>query len=249
MSATLTVPLTFVGRSLRHSVRSLDSLLTSLMLPVSILLMFVFVFGGAIQSDGRYVDYVVPGIIVLCVGFGSAGIAVAVALDMTTGVIDRFRTLPISAGAVLTGHVTANIARNLVSTTLVIGVALLCGFRPVADPQRWLAAAGLLLALMIAISWIGAAFGLLVKSVETANALTFMAAFAPYISSAFVSPDTMPAGLQWVAENQPVTPIVNTLRDLTLGAHVGSEAFVALGWCVAGAIIGRVGAGLLFRRR
>jgi ABC-2 type transport system permease protein len=242
-----TASLTFVGRSVRHSLRSLDSLLTSLMLPVSILLMFVYVFGGAIQSDGPYVDYVVPGIIVLCAGFGSAGVAVA--LDMTNGVIDRFRTLPISAGSVLTGHVTANVLRNIVSTTLVIGVALICGFRPVADPLRWLAAAGLLLALMIAISWVATAFGLLVKSVETANALTFMAAFAPYISSAFVPPETMPAGLQWVAENQPVTPIVDTLRDLTLGGHVGSEAFVALGWCVFGAIVGRVAAGALFRRR
>jgi ABC-2 type transport system permease protein len=243
------VGLTFVGRSLRHSLRSLDSLLTSLMLPVSILLMFVYVFGGAIQSDGRYVDYVVPGIIVLCAGFGSAGVAVAVALDMTNGVIDRFRTLPISAGSVLTGHVVANVARNIVSTTLVIGVALICGFRPVADPLRWLAAAGLLLALMIAISWIATSFGLLVKSVETANALTFVAAFAPYLSSAFVPPETMPAALQWVAENQPVTPIVDTLRDLTMGGHVGSEAFVALAWCVFGALVGRVCAGLLFRRR
>ena len=245
----MSASLTFVGRSMRHSVRSLDSLLTSLLLPVSILLMFVYVFGGAIKSDGPYVDYVVPGIIVLCAGFGSASVAVAVALDMTNGVIDRFRTLPISAGSVLTGHVTANVVRNVVSTTLVIGVALICGFRPVADPLRWLAAAGLLLALMVAISWVATAFGLLVKSVETANALTFMAAFAPYLSSAFVPPETMPAGLRWVAENQPVTPIVDTLRDLTLGAHVGSEAFVALGWCAFGMVAGRVAAGALFRRR
>ena len=244
-----TAALVFVGRSLRHSVRSIDALLTSLMLPVSILLMFVYVFGGAIRSNGPYVDYVVPGIIVLCAGFGSASVAVAVALDMTNGVIDRFRTLPISAGSVLTGHVVANVCRNIVSTTLVIGVALVCGFRPVADPTRWLAAAGLLLALMVAISWVATSFGLLVKSVETANALTFIAAFAPYLSSAFVAPETMPAGVQWVAENQPVTPVVDTLRDLTLGAHVGSEAFVALGWCVAAAIAGRVAAGVLFRRR
>ena len=112
----MTDSLTFIGRSLRHSVRSIDALLTAILLPVAILLMFVYVFGGAIDTDGRYVDYVVPGIIVLCAGFGSAGTAVAVALDMTTGVIDRFRTLPISCGAVLTGHVTASVARNVVST-------------------------------------------------------------------------------------------------------------------------------------
>src|ERR1700709_2939823 len=126
----MTASMTFVGRSLRHSVRSLDPLITAIMLPIAILLMFVYVFGGAIQTDGRYVDYVAPGIIVLCVGFGSAGTAVAVALDMTTGVIDRFRTLPIASSAVLTGHVAASVVRNVVSTALVIGVALAAGFRP-----------------------------------------------------------------------------------------------------------------------
>jgi len=245
----MTDSLTFIGRSLRHSVRSIDALLTAILLPVAIMLMFVYVFGGAIETDGRYVDYVVPGIIVLCAGFGSASTAVAVALDMTTGVIDRFRTLPISSGAVLTGHVAANVARNLVSTTLVIGVALICGFRPVADPQRWLAAAGLLLALMIAISWIAACFGLLAKSVETANALTFVAAFAPYVSSAFVPADSMPAPLNWIAEHQPVTPIADTLRELLLGLPVGDEALVAVAWCVAGIVIGRLGAAYLFARR
>jgi ABC-2 type transport system permease protein len=245
----MTDSLTFVARSLRHSVRSLDALLTAILLPVGILLLFVYVFGGALQSDGRYVDYVVPGIIVLCAGFGSAGTAVAVALDMTEGVIDRFRTLPISAGSVLTGHVTASVARNVVSTTLVIAVALAAGFRPVADPARWLAAAGLLLALMTAISWLAACFGLLARSVETANAITFVAAFAPYVSSAFVAPETMPGALRFFAEHQPVTPIVDTLRHLTLGAPVGHEALVALGWCAAGIVVGRLGAAALFRRR
>src|SRR3954466_1557850 len=123
----MTASLTFVGRSLRHSARSIDALLTAILLPVAILLMFVYVFGGAIRSEGRYVDYVVPGIVVLCAGFGSAGTAMAVALDMTTGVIDRFRTLPIASAAVLTGHVTASVARNVVSTALAIGAALTAG--------------------------------------------------------------------------------------------------------------------------
>jgi ABC-2 type transport system permease protein len=245
----MTESLTFVGRSLRHSVRSLDALLTAVLLPVVILLMFVYVFGGAIQADGRYVDYVVPGIIVLCAGFGSASTAVAVALDMTTGVIDRFRSLPISGGAVLTGHVAASVARNLVSTALVVAVALAAGFRPVADPARWLAAAGLLIALMVAISWLAACFGLLVRSVEAASGLAFVAAFAPYLSSAFVPAETMPAGLQWIAEHQPVTPIVDTVRALSLGTPVGNEALVALAWCVAGALLGRVAAAYMFRRR
>ena len=245
----MTASLTFVGRSLRHSVRSVDALLTAVLLPVAILLMFVYVFGGAIDTDGRYVDYVVPGIIVLCAGFGSASTAVAVAVDMTTGVIDRFRTLPIASGAVLTGHVTASVARNVVSTSLVIGVALIAGFRPEPDPLNWLAAAALLLALMTAISWIAACFGLLAKSVEAANALTFVAAFAPYLSSAFVPADTMPSGLSWVAEHQPVTPIADTLRELLLGMPVGNEAIVAIAWCAAGIVIGRLGAAYLFARR
>jgi ABC-2 type transport system permease protein len=245
----MTDPLPFIQRSMRHSVRSIDALLTAIMLPVAIMLMFVYVFGGAIDIGGRYVDYVVPGIIVLCAGFGSAGTAVAVALDMTTGVVDRFRTLPISAAAVLTGHVTASVVRNVASTLLVLGVALLAGFRPVADPLNWLAAAGLLLALMTAISWLAACFGLIARSVEAANAITFVAAFAPYVSSAFVPADTMPAGLRWIAENQPVTPIADTLRELMLDLPVGNEAIVAIAWCVAGIVIGRLGAAYLFSRR
>ena len=245
----MTDSVTFIGRSLRHSVRSIDALLTAIMLPVAIMLMFVYVFGGAIDTGGRYVDYVVPGIIVLCAGFGSAGTAVAVALDMTTGVIDRFRTLPISAAAVLTGHVTASVVRNVASTLLVLGVALLAGFRPVADPLNWLAVAGLLLALMTAISWLAACFGLIARSVEAANAATFVAAFAPYLSSAFVPADTMPAGLRWIAEHQPVTPIADTLRALMFDAPVGNAGIVALAWCLAGIVIGRAGAAYLFRRR
>ena len=244
----MTASLTFVGRSLRHSIRSVDALLTAVLLPVAILLMFVYVFGGAIDTNGRYVDYVVPGIIVLCAGFGSASTAVAVAVDMTTGVIDRFRTLPIASGAVLTGHVTASVARNVVSTSLVIGVALIAGFRPQPDPLNWLAAAALLLALMTAISWMAAAFGLLAKTVEGANALTFVAAFAPYVSSAFVPAESMPAGLQWIAEHQPVTPIVDSVRALTMGTPPGNERWIAFVWCAAGIVIGRIAAAHLFRQ-
>ena len=244
----MTASLTFVGRSLRHSVRSVDALLTAVLLPVAILLMFVYVFGGAIDTNGRYVDYVVPGIIVLCAGFGSASTAVAVAVDMTTGVIDRFRTLPIASGAVLTGHVTASVARNVVSTSLVIGVALIAGFRPEPDLLNWLAAAALLLALMTAISWMAAAFGLLAKTIEGANALTFVAAFAPYVSSAFVPAESMPAGLQWIAEHQPVTPIVDSVRALTLDTPPGNELWIAFAWCAAGIVVGRIAAAYLFRQ-
>jgi ABC-2 type transport system permease protein len=132
---------------------------------------------------------------------------------------------------------------------LVLGVALLAGFRPVADLTNWLAVAGLLLALMTAVSWLAACFGLLARSVETANAATFVAAFAPYVSSAFVPADTMPAGLQWIADHQPVTPIADTLRALMFDTPVGNAGIVALAWCLAGIVIGRAGAAYLFRRR
>ena len=197
LTLTMTDSLTFIGRSLRHSVRSIDALLTAILLPVAIMLMFVYVFGGAIETDGRYVDYVVPGIIVLCAGFGSAGTAVAVALDMTTGVIDRFRTLPISSAAVLTGHVAASVARNVVSTLLVIGVALLAGFRPVGGPAR-LAGRGRAAARADDRDLAGW---------PPASACSPRASRRPTrsrssprsrrtFSSAFVPPDTMPAGLR-----------------------------------------------------
>jgi ABC-2 type transport system permease protein len=239
--------LAFVGRSVRHSVRSIDAVLTSVMLPVMLLLLFVYVFGGALNTGGRYVDYVVPGIILLCAGFGAATTAVSVNADMTTGVIDRFRSLPIVASGVLTGHVVASVLRNLVSTLLVLLVALLIGFHPHASALDWLGVAGVLLAFMLAISWIAACFGLLAKSPEGANAITFVVMFLPYLSSAFVPVHTMPAGLRAIAEHQPVTPIVETLRSLMLGTGHG-QPLTAMLWCGGLALAGIVSAGLLFRR-
>jgi ABC-2 type transport system permease protein len=215
---TVTDHLTLIGRNARHSARSIDALLTAVMLPVMILLLFVYVFGGAIRTGGDYVDYVVPGIILLCAGFGSATTAVAVNSDMTTGVIDRFRSLPIPGSAPLTG---------------VFG---------------WLGAIGVLLCFMVAISWLGAAFGLLAGNPEAAGAFSFVVMFLPYLSSAFVPPETMPAGLQWLAEHQPITPITETVRALLMGGP-GGDALVALAWCAGGIAVGAVAAALLFRSR
>ena len=246
----MTDSLTFIGRSLRHSVRSIDALLTAIFLPVGIMLMFVYVFGGAIDTGGRYVDYVVPGIIVLCAGFGSAGTAVAVAMDMTSGVIDRFRTLPISSAAVLTGHVAASVARNVVSTLLVLGVALLAGFRPTTDPLNWLAAAGLLLAVMLAISWIAASFGLLVKKRRGRQRDHVRGRLRAVLSAAPSCPPTRcRTACCWVADHQPVTPIADTLRALMLDTPVGNTWILALAWCAAGIVVGRTAAAYLFRRR
>jgi ABC-2 type transport system permease protein len=245
----MTDALTFTGRSVRHNIRSVDALVAAIFLPVAILLLFAYVFGGAIQTGGRYVDYVVPGVILLCAGFGSATTAVAVCQDMTTGAIDRFRSLPIAASAVLTGHVVASVMRNIVSTTLVFGVALAIGFDPAAGVADWLGVLALLLLFMVAISWLAAAFGLLARDPEAAGAFTVIVMFLPYVSSAFVPTDTMPGVLHTIADVQPVTPIVETLRGLMMGTPVGSDALVAVVWCAGLATVGCTVAALRFRSR
>jgi ABC-2 type transport system permease protein len=240
---------TMAGRCVRLSLRQVDALMTSLILPVMLMLMFVYLFGGAIQTGGEYVTYVVPGVILLCAGFGSATTAVSVSQDMAGAIIDRLRSMDVSGPAVLSGHVTASVARNAASTTLVLAVALLIGFRPHAGALDWLAVAGILLAFVLAISWLSAAIGLLVKSPEAANAVAFIFMFLPYASSAFVPIDTMPSWLQGFAQHQPVTPVIETLRGLLLDTPVGSNAAAALAWCGA-ILLGSIAlSGLLFAHR
>jgi len=241
--------LTLIGRSSRQSMRRIDALITAAVLPLMMLLLFVYVFGGAIRVSGSYIDYVVPGIILLCAGFGSAATAVSVCQDMTSGAIDRFRSLPIVSSALLTGHVVASILRNLVSTALVLGVALALGFRPHAGIAQWLGAVGILLAFMAAISWLAACFGLIARSPEAADAFSFVVMFVPYVSSAFVPTGTMPGVLRAFAAHQPVTPIIETVRGLMMGTSTGSHAAVALAWCLGGTIAGAALATLLYRRR
>jgi len=239
----------FIVRSTRHSLRSIDAMVTSIALPVVILLLFVYVFGGALSPSGGYVDYVVPGIVLLCAGFGSSTTAIKVNEDMTNGVIDRFRSMPITGTAVLTGHVVASVVRNLASTVVVLGVAFLVGFRPHGDVLAWLAAAGVLTLYMAAISWLAASFGLVARSAEGAGAFSFFIMFLPYLSSAFVPTDTMPVVLRGVADHQPVTPIIETLRGLMMGTPVGNDWIVALAWCLGGILLGWSGAAALFSRR
>jgi ABC-2 type transport system permease protein len=241
--------LTMAGRSLRLTMRTPDALLTSLLLPIMLMLLFVYLFGGAIQTGTEYVTYVVPGVLLLCAGFGASMTAVSVSQDMTGGIVDRFRSLDVAGTAVLAGHVAASVARNLASTVLVFGVAFLIGFRPSAEPLDWLAAAGVLLAFMLAISWLSAAIGLLARSPEAAGGFTFFMAFLPYPSSAFVPIDTMPSWLHGFANNQPVTPVIETLRGLLLDTPVGTSPWLALAWC-GGILVASVAlAGVLFRRR
>jgi ABC-2 type transport system permease protein len=221
----------------------------AIMLPVVLMLLFTFVFGGAIDPSGGYVDYVVPGIILLCAGFGAASTAVYVAGDMKAGIIDRFRTMPVRASAVLTGHVVASLLRNLLATGVVICVALLVGFRPTAGLWGWLGAVGIIALYILTITYLFAAIGLAAKSPEGASAYGFIILFVPYLSSAFVPVESMPAWLQWIAEHQPVTPIIEAIRSLLMGTPMGDAAWLAIAWC-AGILIASFAWGAwLFRRK
>jgi ABC-2 type transport system permease protein len=243
------IALTMAARSIRLSRRTVDALVTSLMLPVMLMLMFVYLFGGAIETGGHYVTYVVPGVILLCAGFGSATTAVGVSQDMTSGIIDRFRSMDVGGTALLAGHVAASVLRNVASTVLVLGVAIAIGFRPHAAALDWLAVAGVLLAFVLAVSSLAAAIGLIARSPEAANGFTFFVMFLPYASSAFVPVATMPSAIQGFARHQPVTPVIETLRGLLLGTPVGSNPWTALAWCAGILAVSVAVSGALFRRR
>ncbi|MFJ8664203.1 ABC transporter permease [Streptomyces sp. NPDC093600] len=249
MSDALTVTGTLTGRAIRLSRRNPDAVITSMMLPVMLMLIFVYFFGGAIDTGTRYVTYVVPGVLLLCAGFGSASTAVSVSEDMKGGIIDRFRSLDIGGTPILAGHVGASVARNLLATTLVFGVAFLIGFRPSATPAGWLAALGLLLAFITAVSWLSAAAGLLARTPEAAGGFTFFMMFLPYPSSAFVPIETMPDWLHGFARHQPVTPVIESLRGLLLDQPVGNTPWIALAWCAGLLALAVAASGSLFRLR
>jgi ABC-2 type transport system permease protein len=247
--AALTDAVTMSGRSLRMARRNVDVLLTSLLLPVLIMLLFVYLFGGAIETGTRYVTYVVPGVVLLSAGFGAATTAVSVTTDLTGGIIDRFRSLDVAGASVLAGHVAASVVRNIASTVLVFAVAYAIGFRPSAGPLDWLAVAGILVVFIVAISWLSAAFGLLARSPEAAGGFSFLVMFLPYPSSAFVPVETMPGWLHGFANNQPVTPVIETLRGLLLDTPVGASPWKALAWSLAILVAAVAASGVLFRRR
>ncbi|MFF2727540.1 ABC transporter permease [Streptomyces sp. NPDC058008] len=248
----LTRTTVMAGRSLLISRRNTDAVITSMMLPVLLMLVFVHFFGGAIDTGAAYdsyVMYVVPGVLFLCAGFGSATTAVAVSEDMRGGIIDRFRSLDIGGSPILAGHVVASTVRNLVSTTLVFGVALLIGFRPEASPAGWFAVVAVLIAYIVALSWISAAVGLLARTPEAAGGFTFFMSFLPYPSSAFVPVDTMPGWLHGFADHQPVTPAIESLRGLLLDRPVGNAPWTALAWAAGILLVAVALSGVLFRIR
>lgn len=241
------------GRCVRLASRDLDALIMAIMLPVMMMVLFVFLFGGAIDTGSGtgqdYVTYVTPGVLLLCTGWGAAQTGVGVANDMNGGMIDRLRSMDVNGATVLTGHVVASVIKNIVSTVVVMGVALIIGFRPSADLAGWLGAAGILAAWVLAMSWLSAVFGLVSKSADAAAAFAFVMMFLPYISSAFVPIKTLPTWLRGVAENQPATPIIESLRPFLLDMPVGDNAWIALAWCAGILIASVTAATVLFSRR
>jgi ABC-2 type transport system permease protein len=247
---------TMLRRQLRHLVRYPSMTLMLAGMPIVFLLLFVYVFGGTLGaglggvSGGReeYVNYVAPAIILMTITAAVQGTSISVAMDMTEGIIARFRTMAIARVSVLTGHVVGSLIQTVLSLGLVIGVALLVGFRPTADLGEWLATAGFLAVVTFALVWLSVALGQVSKSVETASNLPMPLILLPFLGSGFVPTDSMPAGLRWFAEYQPFTPIIETLRGLLMGTPIGNNAVIALIWCAVIALVGYLWAKKLFNR-
>ncbi|MFF1822324.1 ABC transporter permease [Kribbella sp. NPDC058245] len=249
VAAALSDTATMIDRSVRLVRRNLETLFAAILLPLMMMALFVYVFGGAISTGTQYVNYVVPGILLLTTGYGAASTAMAVADDMNSGMIDRLRSLPIRSISVLTGHVAASVARNALSTAIVVLAALAMGFRPNAGVVDWLAAIGLLLLYVVALSWLAAGLGVIARSVESASTLSFFMLFLPYLSSAFVPTDTMPAWLRPISAHQPITPVIETVRGFLTGAPVGNNGVRALAWCCGLLVVSVLLATSLYRKR
>jgi len=248
---------TMLWRELKHTLRLFRLLFVgSIVVPVVMLLLFDYILGGAIGNGlgaaGQglpYVDFLVPGILMMTVAAGSAATAINVCTDMTGGIVDRFRTMAVSRGALLAGHVGGGVLRALLTTTVVTGVALLVGFRPKASAWDWFGLVGIVAAFAFALAWLSAALGMVARSAAGANGMTLPIQFLlPFLSSTFVPANTMPAGVRWFAEHQPFTPVVECMRALLAGGPVGNTAYLALAWCGAIALAGYLWARAAFDR-
>lgn len=239
------------ARSLRHIVRSPDTIVTTAVTPFALMLLFVFVLGGAIDTGGDqpYVEYLLPGILLITIASGIAYTAYRLFLDMQSGIVDRLRSMPIARSSVLWAHVLTSVAANLISVVVVTAVALLLGFRSSASPLAWLAVAGLVILFTLALTWIAVIAGLSAKSIDGASAFSYPLIFLPFISSAFVPTDSMPGPVAWFAENQPVTSIVNTIRALLAGQPIGGEIWIALAWLAGILVAAYVVALAIYRRK
>ncbi|MFF9779308.1 ABC transporter permease [Streptomyces sp. NPDC013978] len=253
---------TMFRRNMKRAIRYPSVVITIVMMPVLFLLLFNYAFGGALgagiqvpqapqgggAADIDYIDYVAPGIILMTVATGCIGAALSVCMDMTEGIVNRFRTMSISRASFLTGHVLGNLVQTVLGTVVVTGVALAIGFRPNATALEWLAVVGLLTVLALALTWLAAGMGLVAKTVESASNMPMPITFLPFLGSAIVPTDSMPTGLRWFAEHQPFTPINETLRGLLMGTEIGNSGWIALTWCAAIGLTGYLWSKSAFKR-
>lgn len=238
------------GRSLKHVTRSADTIITTAIMPIGFMLMFVYVFGGAIRSgSASYVNYLLPGILMMTIASGISYTAFRLFTDVHSGIFERFQSLPIARSGVMWAHVLTSLIANLISVAIVVVVALVMGFRSSAGVLPWMAVAGILVLLTLALTWVALIPGLTANSVAGASAFAYPLIFLPFISSAFVPTYTMPGPVRWFAEHQPVTSIVNSIRDLYTGQPVGRDLWVALTWCVGVLVIAYVFAIAVYRRK
>ena len=238
------------GRSVRHILRSPDTIITTTIMPIAFLLLFVYVFGGAIETGSNsYVTYLLPGILLITIASGISYTAYRLFGDLQSGIFERFQSMPIARSAVLWAHVLTSLVANLVSVGVVVLVALLMGFRSGADVLAWLAVLGILVLFTLALTWLAVIAGLSAKTVDGASAFSYPLIFLPFVSSAFVPTESMPGPVRAFAENQPVTSIVDAIRNLLTGQPVGSDIWVALAWCVGILVVAYVFAMIAFRRR
>jgi ABC-2 type transport system permease protein len=247
---------TMLRRQLRHMRRYLSMTLMLIGMPIVFLLLFVYVFGGTLgaglggPAGGRqqYLEFVTPGILLIAVASGAIGTAISVAMDMTEGIVARFKTMAIFRPSVLTGHVLGSMIQTMLGLAVVMAVALLIGFRASATPIEWLAAAGVLAAITFALTWLCVAFGMVTKTVEAASNLPQPLVFLPFLGSGFVPTDSMPTWLRWFAEYQPFTPVIDTVRGLLLGTAIGNSAVIAHAWCTGITLVGYLWSRKLYNR-
>jgi ABC-2 type transport system permease protein len=256
LSHTMADSATMLRRELKHQQRYPSITVMLIGMPVVFLLLFVYILGGTLGAGlagvtgGRaeYVEYVVPGILMIAIAAVAQGTAISVAMDMTGGIIARFRTMAISRAAVLTGHVAGAMIQTMLAVAVVTGVAVAVGFRPTASPVEWLAAGGLLALISFALTWLTVAIGVVSKNVESASNLPMPLLLLPFLGSAFVPTGSMPPAVRWFAENQPFTPFIETLRGLLTGTPIGNQGAVAVAWCAAIALAGYLWARASYNR-
>ena len=238
------------GRSLKHITRSLDTIITTAVIPISLMLLFVFVFGGAIKhGSGSYVSYLLPGILLITVASGISYTAYRLFQDTQSGIFERFQSMPIARSSVLWAHVLTSLVANLVSVVVVVLVALLIGFRSGAGVLAWLAIAGIVILFTLALTWLAIIPGLTAKTVDGASAFSYPLIFLPFVSSAFAPTATMPGPVRWFAEYQPVTSIVNAIRDLFTQRAVGTDIWIALAWTVGILVVAYAFSMVIYRRK